>query len=136
MGSNGKVAIVTGASSGIGNAVARAFAREGMKLVVTGRKAEELAALVREIQDDGGEAVATVGDVRDEATAKASVRLAQERFGGLDIAVNNAEVLGEMARTDQISTQGWRETIDVNLTGCFLGAKHQIPAMIERGGGS
>jgi NAD(P)-dependent dehydrogenase (short-subunit alcohol dehydrogenase family) len=131
-----QVAIVTGASSGIGLATARLFAAEGAKVVVTARRKAELDALVAEIEGDGGQAVALAGDVRDEAFAKALVDLAVERFGGLDIAFNNAGAVGETGPVGGISLAGWREAIDTNLTSAFLGAKYQVPAMIERGGGS
>jgi NAD(P)-dependent dehydrogenase (short-subunit alcohol dehydrogenase family) len=131
-----KVAIITGASSGIGHASARLFAREGAKLVVTARRQPELDALVAEIEEDGGEAVALAGDIRDEALAKALVEVAVGRFGGLDIAFNNAGSFGEMGPVPDISSGGWRDTLETNLTSAFLGAKYQIPAMIERGGGS
>ena len=72
----------------------------------------------------------------DEAHAKALVELAVEKFGGLDIAFNNAGSTGEMGASTAVSADGWRSTVDGNLTGAFLGAKHQIPAMLERGGGS
>ena len=125
-----KVALVTGASSGIGRATALLFAREGAKLVVTARRRSQLDELVDEIKKAGGEAVAVAGDVRDEVLA------AVHRFGGLDIAFNNAGSLGEMAPTPQLSLAGWRDTLETNLTSAFLGAKYQVPAMIRRGGGS
>jgi NAD(P)-dependent dehydrogenase (short-subunit alcohol dehydrogenase family) len=131
-----KVAIVTGASSGIGYATAKLFADQGAKLVLSGRRQAELDALAREIDDAAGEAVALAGDVRDEAYAKALVELSIRRFGGLDIAFNNVGISGAMGSTPEISLDGWRNTIDTNLTSAFLGAKHQIPAMLERGGGS
>ncbi|MGQ4583903.1 SDR family oxidoreductase [Lysobacter sp. F60174L2] len=131
-----KVAIVTGASSGIGRATARLFAREGAKVVVSGRRQAELDALVAEIEADGGQAIAVAGDVRDEALAKALVEVAVERFGGLDIAFNNAGGLGAMGSVADVSLEGWRDTLDTNLTSAFLGAKYQVPAMLARGGGS
>ncbi|RUZ74662.1 SDR family NAD(P)-dependent oxidoreductase, partial [Mesorhizobium sp. M7A.F.Ca.US.003.02.2.1] len=85
-----KVAIVTGASSGIGRATAKLFAEEGAKVIVAARRQAELDALVAEIADADGIAIALAGDVRDEAYAKALVDLAAEKFGGLDIAFNNA----------------------------------------------
>ncbi|MEM7121754.1 MAG: SDR family oxidoreductase [Pseudomonadota bacterium] len=133
---DGKVAIVTGASSGIGWASAWLFAREGAQVVVTGRRQDALDSLVKQIEADGGEAVALAGDITDEALAKALVAVAIDRFGGLDIAFNNAGTLGEMGDVADLSLSGWRDTLDTNLTGAFLGAKHQIPAMIERGSGS
>jgi NAD(P)-dependent dehydrogenase (short-subunit alcohol dehydrogenase family) len=132
----GKVAIVTGASSGIGYAAAKLFAREGAKLVVGARRQAELDALVAEIEASGGQAVALAGDVKEEAFATALVAEAVGRFGGLDIAFNNAGILGEMTATADLSLAGWTDTIATNLTSAFLGAKHQIPAMLARGGGS
>ncbi|WP_137886870.1 SDR family oxidoreductase [Pseudomonas sp. 2FE] len=132
----GKVAIVTGASSGIGLATAKLFAEEGAKVVVAARREAELAKLVAEISAAGGEAVALAGDVQSEDFAKALVALAVGRFGRLDIAFNNAGTLGEQAPTTELSEKGWTETLAINLTGAFLGAKHQIPEMIKQGGGS
>lgn len=131
-----KVAIVTGASSGIGYATAKLFAREGAKVVVAARRKSELDALVAEIAKAGGHAVAVAGDVRDEALAKALVDAAVGRYGGLDIAFNNAGAIGEMGPVPDLSLTGWRDTLETNLTSAFLGAKYQIPAMIARGGGS
>lgn len=130
----GKTAIITGASSGIGRAAAKLFAREGANLVVTARRASELDALVEEINEEGGEAVALAGDIADDAIPPALTELAVKSFGGLDIAFNNAGTLGEMAPVADISLAGWRETMDVNLTSAFVCARHQIPAMLERGG--
>lgn len=131
-----KVAIVTGASSGIGRATARLFAEQGAKVVVAARRQAELDALVAEIADQGGDATALAGDVRDEAYAKALVDLATGEYGGLDIAFNNAGVVGEMGPIPDLSLEAWHDTLDTNLTSGFLGAKYQVPAMIERGGGS
>ncbi len=132
----GQIAIVTGASSGIGRATALLFAHEGAKLIVSARRQAELDKLVAEIGDAGGEAVAIAGDVKDEALAKALVDAATNRFGGLDIAFNNAGVVGEVKPVSDLSLAEWCDTLDTNLTSAFLGAKYQVPAMIERGGGS
>jgi len=131
-----KTAIVTGASSGIGYATAKLFAREGARVVVTARRADALERLVREIGEAGGTALAVAGDVREEAFARRLVETATGRFGGLDIAFNNAGTNGEMGPTPGLSLDGWNEALAVNLTAAFLGAKYQIPAMMERGGGS
>lgn len=131
-----KVAIITGASAGIGRATASLFAAEGARLVLGARRADELARLVAEIEASGGEAVALAGDVRSEAYAQALVALAVERFGGLDIAFNNAGTLGELGPSTGVSAAGWADTVAVNLTGSFLGAKHQIGQMVQQGGGS
>ncbi|MBA8876756.1 SDR family oxidoreductase [Phyllobacterium myrsinacearum] len=132
----GKTAIVTGASSGIGYETAKLFAREGASVVVAARRGEELDKLVAEITLDGGKAIALAGDVSEETYAKALVDLAEEKFGGLDIAFNNAGTNGEMGPTPDVSLAGWQRTLDVNLTAAFLGAKYQLPAMQRRGGGS
>lgn len=131
-----KVAIVTGASSGIGYATAKLFAREGAKVVAGARRQPELKALVEAITQAGGDAAALAGDVKDEAFAKALVDLAIERFGGLDVAFNNAGMIGAMGATPEISLAEWEDTIRTNLTSAFLGAKYQLPAMLERDGGS
>ncbi|HAE49710.1 MAG: short-chain dehydrogenase [Tistrella sp.] len=132
----GKVAIVTGASSGIGYEAAKLFAAEGARLVVVARRREELDRLVEEIAARGGEAVAVAGDVRDDAVARAAVEAAEGQFGGLDIAFNNAGLTGPAVPVTGLDEADWRMVLDVNLTAAFLGARHQIPAMIARGGGS
>ncbi|WP_199098422.1 SDR family oxidoreductase [Dyella sp. ASV21] len=131
-----KVAIVTGASSGIGYEAAKLFAREGAGVVVCARRAAQLNALVAEIAGAGGRAVAVAGDVTDEALSARLVEAALDVFGGLDIAFNNAGMTGHACPMDELSIEDWRRTLDVNLTAAFLGAKHQVPAMLARGGGS
>jgi NAD(P)-dependent dehydrogenase (short-subunit alcohol dehydrogenase family) len=131
-----RTAIVTSASSGIGYATAKLFTQEGAAVVVTARRSNELARLVSEIESAGGRALAALGDIRDEAFARSLVDTAVRRFGKLDIAFNNAGTNGEMGPTPGISLDGWNETLAINLTAAFLGAKYQIPAMLEGGGGS
>ena len=131
-----KVAIVTGASSGLGRATALLFATEGAKIIAAARRQAELDALVAEIAEEGGEAVALAGNVNDEAYAKALVELAKDRFGGLDIAFNNAGAVGTMGPVSEMSRQTWEDVLDTNLTSAFLAAKHQIPALLARGSGS
>lgn len=131
-----KIALITGASSGIGYASAKLFAREGAKVVVAARRQAELDALVAEIEAAGGEAVALAGNVRDERYASALVELAIGSFGGLDVAFNNAGTMGAMGPAPEMSLADWEQTIATNLSSAFLGAKYQIPALHKRGGGS
>lgn len=132
----GKVAIVTGASSGIGRATAKLFAKEGAKVIVAARREAELASLVKEIAAEGGEAVALAGDVQSEDFAKSLAAAAAKHFGRLDIAFNNAGIIGPSGPTIGIAEKDWTAAIAVNLTSAFLGAKHQIPEMLKQGGGS
>jgi NAD(P)-dependent dehydrogenase (short-subunit alcohol dehydrogenase family) len=132
----GKVAIVSGASSGIGRAIATLFAAEGARVVVAARRRELLDRLVQEIEAAGGAACALAGDVSYESFARALVDEAKSRYGGLDIAVNNAGVLGPMAPTPEVTREAWDQTLATNLTSAFLGTKYQIPAMLARGKGS
>jgi NAD(P)-dependent dehydrogenase (short-subunit alcohol dehydrogenase family) len=132
----GQVAIITGASSGIGRAAAELFAAEGARLVIGARRAGELEDVAANIRAGGGDAVALAGDVRSEDYARALVALAVQRHGRLDIAFNNAGTLGEIAPGIDVSEAGFSDALAVNLTGAFLGAKHQIAQMLKHGRGS
>jgi NAD(P)-dependent dehydrogenase (short-subunit alcohol dehydrogenase family) len=131
-----KVAIVTGASSGIGRAIAVLFASEGAQVVVNARRSRELTTLTHEIRARGGRAVALAGDVTDEGVAEALVETASREFGGLDIAVNNAGTIGSLRPVSELSLDDWQDTLNTNLTSAFLGAKYQVPALQTRGNGS
>lgn len=131
-----KVAIVTGASSGIGRVTAKLFAAEGARVVVGARRQAELDSLVKEIEAAGGQAVALAGDVRSEGFHQALVAAAIANYGRLDIAFNNAGTLGEMGPSTEISELGFSEALGINLTASFLAAKHQIVQMEKQGGGS
>lgn len=131
-----KVAIITGASSGIGEAAARLFAAEGAAVVLSGRRQDALDKVAAEIAAAGGRAVTVRGNIRDEDHQIALVEASQRHFGGLDIAFNNAGTTGDMAPLTEISLESWRDTLDVNLTSAFLAARHQLPAMLSRGGGA
>lgn len=131
-----KVAIVTGASSGIGRAAALLLAREGASLVVGARGRQGLDTLVAQIAQSGGRAIAVAGDVCDEAFAEQLVTTATQEFGGLDAAFNNAATMGDLGPTQDVSAASWRHTLETNLTSAFLAARYQLPAMLLRGGGS
>ncbi|MCC5900791.1 MAG: SDR family oxidoreductase [Halomonas sp.] len=131
-----KVAIVTGASAGIGNATARLFAKEGAAVVVAARREPELEALVDSIKQEGGQALAVAGDVGDESFARKLVEETLERFGQLDVAFNNAGILGAMGPVPDMSLADWEQVITTNLTSAFLAAKYQLPAMRSGSGGS
>lgn len=132
----GKVAIVAGASSGIGRASAQLFALEGAKVVLGARRGEVLGEVVAQIRRTGGSAVLLAGDVGDEGYAKALVALAIDSFGRLDVAFNNAGSLGPIGDTTAVSAADWNDAVSTNLSSAFFAAKHQIPKMLESGGGS
>jgi meso-butanediol dehydrogenase / (S,S)-butanediol dehydrogenase / diacetyl reductase len=126
----GKVALISGGGTGIGAATARRFAREGARVVVTGRRAQPIEAVAAET---GGLAVR--GDVRDQRHLAEAVDAAVERFGGLDVVVANAGVAGggDLA---SVADRQWGELLEVNLTGVMRLCRVAIPALLERGGGS
>lgn len=130
-----KVALITGAASGIGRATALAMAEEGAAIVATDLNETDGAVLVREIEGAGGRALFLRHDVTREEDWAAVMSALRERFGRLDIAVNNAGI-GEPSPIRETSLADWRRTIAVNLDGVFLGTKAAIEAMAESGGGS
>ena len=132
----GKVAIVTGGASGIGQATALAFAREGAKLVVADVDSEGGKETVSLINAAGGGAVFVESDVRSPDQVEAIVSKAVETYGGLDYAFNNAGVLGTRASTTDCSTENWEHVVGVNLTGVWLCMKYEISEMLRRGGGA
>ena len=133
---SGKVAIVAGASSGIGRSIATRFAQEGAAIVLVARRSERLDQLAQEIENAGGSATPVTGDVIDFATHEQAVATALQKYGGLDVAINNAGLVGQMCPLAELSLAEWSQVLAVNLTGAFLGAKAQIPAMLSTGGGS
>jgi NAD(P)-dependent dehydrogenase (short-subunit alcohol dehydrogenase family) len=132
-----KVALVTGGTSGIGRATALAFAREGARVVVAGRREKEGAAVVAEIKALGGEAIFVRTDVTSEADLAALVGKTVAAFGRLDIAFNNAGIEGSfgVSVADQ-TEEHYHRVFDANVKGVLLAMKHEIPAMLKSGGGS
>jgi NAD(P)-dependent dehydrogenase (short-subunit alcohol dehydrogenase family) len=129
-----KIAVVTGASSGIGRAAALLFAREGAHVVATARRQAELDLVVDEIRAADGTATAVAGDIGDEPFIAELVATIRESHGRLDVAFNNAGTLGAIGPITDIELDDWNETVRVNLTSAYLLAKHQVPLMAERGG--
>ncbi len=132
----GKVALVTGAASGIGKAIAECFVREGAAVVLTDLDTERGEATREAIRGGGGDAIFVRADVTNPADSEAAVQTAIEKFGRLDCACNNAGVGGEQNATADMSIDGWNRVIAINLSGVFYGMKYQIPAMMKNGGGS
>jgi NAD(P)-dependent dehydrogenase (short-subunit alcohol dehydrogenase family) len=132
----GKVAIVTGGSAGIGRATALAFAARGARVVVADVEEEGGRETVEMVERDGGEAVFVATDVSSPDDVARMVATAKERFGRLDIAFNNAGIEGDLAPLVEYSLDTWNRIVGINLTGVWLCMKHEIPLMLETGGGS
>lgn len=130
----GKVAIITGASAGIGQASARALAREGARLVLSARRQERLDALIQEVRSLGGDAIAVTGDARDEKTSIRTVQAAMATFGCIDILLNNAGV-GNYKKLIDTSLDDYVEMMDVNVRSTFLFSRHVVPVMIKQSEG-
>ncbi len=131
----GKVALITGASAGIGRASARALAGEGASLVLTARRKERLEALKAEVEALGGKAVIVLGDVREEAAAIAAVKAATDAFGRLDILINNTGV-GNYKKLTDTSAAEYDEMMDTNVRSTFLFTRHAVPVMQQQKSGT
>lgn len=131
-----KVALITGAGSGIGEATAITFAKEGAKVVlsdIVGEDAERVAEIIRKV---GGECTVVRSDVSRAMDNEHQVDIALKVYGRLDIAVNNAGIGGPAALTGDYPLEGWEQVIGVNLNGVFFGMRYQLPALLKSGGGS
>ena len=132
----GKVAVVTGGNAGIGEAIAKVFAREGASVVITGRRQGELDRVVNDIVKEQGKAFAVAGSVTDEPHDQETVRRAVQQFGQLDILVNNAGVGDFGKRLHEIDDATWAQILDVNLTGVFRMTRAVLPQMLKQGKGA
>jgi NAD(P)-dependent dehydrogenase (short-subunit alcohol dehydrogenase family) len=133
---DGKVAFVTGATSGIGRATALAFAREGASVVVADIAGEGNRETARMIEQAGGRSLSVSCDVARGDEVKAALHAAVERFGRLDIAFNNAGIEQPIKPAAEIGDEAWDRLVAVNLRGAFLSMKHEIELMLEHGGGA
>ncbi len=131
-----RVAIITGAGSGIGRAIAREYAREGARVVVSDFVQESGEETVELIKNEGNEAVFIRADVSKENDIDQLVSQSLSNFGKIDILVNNAGVGGGLAAITEISTEEWQQVMDINLTGPFLVSRTVIPAMLKTGKGN
>lgn len=132
----GKTVLVTGAGSGIGAEIARRLGARDARVIVADLNEEAARSVASEIEKEGGTAVSVQQDVGDAESVRRSVELAVERFGGLDMAVNNAGISGAIGPVADYSLEDWDKVIAINLSGVFYGLKHQIPALLRSGGGS
>ncbi|HZV85912.1 MAG TPA: SDR family NAD(P)-dependent oxidoreductase [Candidatus Binatus sp.] len=132
---SGKVALITGGGTGIGRACALAFAREGAKIAVAGRRREPLEAVVHEIEGAGGKALALTCDVTQTASVAAALSQSEQHFGCLDTIVNNAGAV-VVATAEHTSDEDWQKVIAANLTGTFLVSRAALPLLRKAGGGS
>jgi NAD(P)-dependent dehydrogenase (short-subunit alcohol dehydrogenase family) len=131
----GKVALITGAAGGIGSATARKLAAAGAQVVVADIDEGGADATAEQIRSAGGDATPVAVDVGDSASVQAMVAFAVATYGGLDIAHNNAGIVGAGANIADMPDETWQRGIDVMLSGVFYGIKHEVPAMLARGGG-
>jgi 3-oxoacyl-[acyl-carrier protein] reductase len=132
---HGKVAIITGASAGIGRATVRTLAQAGARLVITARRKPRLEQLKKEIEAAGSKAVIVIGDAREEATAVKTVKAALEAFGRIDILVNNAGA-GNYKDLVHTSAAEYDEMMDTNVRSTFLFTRHTVPVMLKQKSGT
>ncbi|BDU75997.1 SDR family NAD(P)-dependent oxidoreductase [Mesoterricola sediminis] len=132
----GKVVLVTGASSGIGEAAARLFAKEGASVVAAARRMDRIESITEELREEGLRVWGVVCDVTDEDSVAKAVKSTMEHFGRLDAAFNNAGIPGAMRPLHELVAADFDRVLATNLKGAFLCMKHEIPAMLASGGGA
>lgn len=132
---HGRIALVTGGGTGIGRAAAVAYAREGAKVVVAGRRTAEIENVAQEIINAGGEALAVSADVSNEDDVRRLIDTAVERYGRLDTAFNNAGILGNFAPIAEQTSADFDAVIATNLRGVWLSVKYEVEAFLKQGGG-
>jgi NAD(P)-dependent dehydrogenase (short-subunit alcohol dehydrogenase family) len=133
---NGKTAIVTGAASGIGAAIARDLARYGATVVLADMDEAGMSSVIAEIETSGGKALSHTTDTSDAANVADLVAYAVAQTGGLHLLVNNAGISGPAEQVGEYPLDGWQKVIDVNLNGVFYGLRYAIPEMVKGGGGA
>jgi NAD(P)-dependent dehydrogenase (short-subunit alcohol dehydrogenase family) len=129
-----KVALVTGGGSGLGEAAARALAREGAKVAVVGRSEDEIKSVARSIKADGGEAAAITADIAEPEAMEKAIGQVIDRWGRLDIVFANAGINGVWAPLEDLTPEDWQQTINVNLNGTFYTIKYAAPHLKQNGG--
>ena len=132
----GKVAVITGAGSGIGRAMATRFAAEGASIVAADWNAQRLDEVVASLRASGGAAVGAQGNIAEQATAEGLIELAISTYGRLDILCNNAGVMDYMQGVGELSDDIWRRVLSINLDGPMFASRKAIPHMIAQGSGS
>jgi NAD(P)-dependent dehydrogenase (short-subunit alcohol dehydrogenase family) len=133
---SGKAALISGGSRGIGRAIARAYARAGARVFICGRNGADVEAALQEIRAAGGTIDGIAGDIGRLADVRRIVGVALDRFGAIDVLVNNASILGPRATITDYATDAWEEVIRINLTGVFLMTREVLPSMLARRSGS
>lgn len=132
----GRVALVTGAGSGIGAATARLMAARGAAVTLVGRRQDKLDEVAEDIRSAGGTALVVMADVSRPQDLKQAVAQTVEAFGALHYAVNNAGISGTFAATQDITIEQWRQVVSVDLDAIFYGIKYAVPAILDAGGGA
>ena len=129
-----RVALVTGAGSGIGEAAAKRLARAGAKIAALGRTEDELMEVVQQIRSGPGEAIPLLADISKPDQMQAAYQQVQDRWGRLDVVFANAGVNGKWAPLDQLEVEDWNHTLDINVKGTFLTVKYALPMLKQNGG--